>query len=143
MEEVEIKYKFKIIKRISNSRNLSGNDSPFVNTFKCANCCNKLDFTIRMYSGGCVLSNLYKKNSFIEKNELLENKVANIADKHYSHLGELAVDRLPAFYSSVICSDCNSHYLTVFGSGETQPSRDEMQITGIWEIKKTTPNKPQ
>lgn len=39
-----------------------------------------------------------------------------------------------ALYCIILCKTCSSKFLAIFGIGEIQPGREEVQFKGIWQI---------
>lgn len=110
----------------------SFHDESLLIDLTCPNCHEQFRFDL--LGGYQLLENLVVKQN-VSKELIIKNGMAQLATKMYSHLGIFAVQgNLPAYFKLFSCSKCESNFIAVFGLGESQPGRDLLLVSGIWEI---------
>ena len=123
----------KILKNIPIVRKLYENfheESLFVD-FSCFN----QNIHINILNDYNLLENLVSKN-ILDKDDIIKNGLAKITSKYEKHLGSFSVfSNLPAYYHIIVCDLCKKRYMIVYGCGESQPGRDVVYISGIWEVE--------
>ena len=104
-------------------------------SFNCLKCHSNNAIKLALYKSGRSINDLYQAERLITKEELLSNKAVRINNfPGRENFGELSLWLVPALYEMVDCQFCNCSYLCIFGYGELQPSREEIQISGIWQM---------
>lgn len=106
----------------------------------CLKCSSKLALYIEIYKSGKLVEHIY--NDFTEDilTELIERKAINVRnDKNKWNLGlsKYILWNMDALYSLIECETCKTKFIAIFGMGELQPGREQVQYKGIWELKNT------
>ena len=105
---------------------------------KCSQCSEKIILDIDISNSGKPVEQIAKDLNERVLNRLIEKKIINLK-KGFEHrclrLNKYVLWYIDAFYSIIICKTCNSKFIAIFGIGEVQPGRDQVQFKGIWELK--------
>ncbi|WP_323789326.1 hypothetical protein [Psychroserpens sp.] len=104
----------------------------------CSKCAEKLIITIQLHNSGKPVDQIIDEFDETILNQLIEHKIVNLnRDGKQGDLGfsKYILWHLDALYSIITCKSCSFNFLAIFGIGEIQPGRDQVQFKGIWELK--------
>lgn len=105
--------------------------------FNCIKCASTMTLQIEIYTSGKLIEQIADDFEESILLELIEKKIVNLKnDKNswHSSLRKYILWNMNALYSTTECKKCKTRYIVVFGMGELQPGREEVQFKGIWEI---------
>ena len=106
--------------------------------YRCSKCHAQNKVKLAIYQAGQPIESLFEPDLVIEKSDLLEKKAVRKNDfKGKQNLGELSLWFVAARFATSDCTNCEKRYIVVFGMGEIQMGREEVQISGIWELNAT------
>jgi len=103
----------------------------------CSKCSEKIIFNIEINKSGKPVEQITAELNKTILNQLIENKIINLKKDVIKGFGlsKYSLWYVDALYSILICKSCNSKFLAIFGMGEIQPTREQVQFKGIWELE--------
>lgn len=106
--------------------------------YDCNTCSSKVYFHIEIYKTGELVEQVTNDLDDTILYELISKNIVairNNKNKWNLGLSKYILRNMDALYSIIRCDTCNAKYMAIFGMGEIQPSREEVQFKGIWELK--------
>lgn len=105
--------------------------------FDCIECSKKNILNIDIYKTGKLVEQIVGDFEESILYELIEKKIVNLKNDKNSwdlNLRKYILWNVNALYSIAQCKTCKAEYVSIFGMGELQPGREEVQFKGIWQI---------
>ena len=105
---------------------------------KCSKCSEKIILDIDISKSGKLLEQITNELDETILNQLIKKKIINIkkdTNQADLRLSKYTLWHVDALYLTLVCKSCNSKFLAIFGMGEVQPGREQVQFKGIWELK--------
>jgi hypothetical protein len=106
-------------------------------SFDCIKCLSKIILNIEIYKSGKLVEQISDDFESSVLVELIKNKIVNLKNNENSwhlNLSKYILWNMNALYSISVCKKCKSTYISIFGMGELQPGREEVQFKGVWQI---------
>jgi len=106
----------------------------------CPNCSSSIKLNIEIYKSGHLIEMLDQESNSELISELIDKKIINLkheSNKWNSGLKKYILWNMNARYELFQCITCDDQFISVFGMGELQPGREEVQFKGIWKVKCT------
>lgn len=104
---------------------------------KCQKCLSIINIPIEIYKSGTLVEHSSDDFKHHILPELIEQKIINLKNNKnscHTNLSNYILWNMNALYLVILCETCNEKYISIFGMGELQPGREEVQFKGLWQI---------
>ena len=103
--------------------------------FTCNNCKKVNRIGLGIEGPGRIVKELYHNSGEFDKNDFLQNSAVYETRLKNEWYDLVTSSDLPALYVMKNCQSCGTKHIIIYGVGESQPGRDILEVSGVWEIE--------